>query len=145
MSRGRHPSLRSEGKDTLRSSWFCMVVCHLVGELHSTSLMGKRPVFRTSCPSTSRSAGSWKGRACGTQWRFSRQLCFWEDETLKLCERSRRADAMLHWAQHVELAREEVDAATLRLLAAKKGVEVVASEAGHAGLGPSSWRGREAG
>lgn len=44
---------------------------------------------------------------------------------------------MLHWAQHVELTREEVDAATLRLLAAaKSGVEAVgAPRLGMLGLG----------
>ncbi|CAJ1359123.1 unnamed protein product [Effrenium voratum] len=48
---------------------------------------------------------------------LERQLCFWEAETLKLCERSRRADAMLRWAGQVARARQRLDEATFRLLA----------------------------
>ncbi|CAK9073303.1 unnamed protein product [Durusdinium trenchii] len=48
---------------------------------------------------------------------LERQLTFWEAETLKLCERRRRAEGMLRWAWQVAQAREELDQATFSLLA----------------------------
>ena len=50
----------------------------------------------------------------GSLWDVGhRQLTFWEAETLKLCERRRRAEGMLRWAWQVAQAREELDQAGL--------------------------------